>query len=309
MTRHWNMRRQSLQVSVDRLRLYVPFVGSPDVPPLPHQDLLMHGDQHAEGPIPPAPGDDGGSGFAQAPAPPMPPPPPEWPDETLDDWFLRGFGMDEAGHYEPVYVEAAEQFRRCHDRKDRLEGTPQGAARGGRWVRPTPEDAAAVDVDDSLTGILRRGTLRPRPLKFSTPATPKQRTRTLSEESTPSLVDIRGDRDHLHLSDKSSPDLVQATESEEAPAAAETTGARPKRNTRPPARFKDFKMTTAPGGRSGRAEDAKEGAEEHKPPEKESKAAEEDPKQPEFLHLKTLQFKHMLKKLGVKSRHRIAESE
>ena len=59
---------------------------------------------------------------------------------------------------EPIYVEAAEQFRRRHDRKERLEGTPQGAARGGRWVRPTPEEAAAADVDDSPTGIVRRGT-------------------------------------------------------------------------------------------------------------------------------------------------------
>ncbi len=89
---HWNMLRQSLQVSVDRLHLYVPSVGSPDVPPLPHQNLLMHGDPYAEGPIPPPPGDDGGSGFAQAPVPPMPLPPPEWPDETL-----CGFSMDDAG--------------------------------------------------------------------------------------------------------------------------------------------------------------------------------------------------------------------
>ncbi len=231
---HWNMRRQSMEVSVDRLRLYVPAVGQPDVPPMPHQDLLMHGDPHAEGPIPPPPDEEQPVGSWPGP---VPPPPFRWPDGGLDDWFLRGFGMDEDGNYEPVYVEPAEQLRRRQDRAARQEKTPKGDPQHKRrWARQTPEEAAAADDGDSPLGM-RRGMLRPRPLNF----TPAQDDRDIDEESATEFYTPRADRTSP---EESAPDLAEG--------AAPTPPRRPQRHRKLPVRFSEFVL---PGYRRRKQED------------------------------------------------------
>ena len=219
---HWNVRRQSMEVSVNRLRLYVPSVGQPDVPPLLHQDLLMHGDPHAEGPIPPPPDEEESAGNWPGP---VPPPPFRWPDEGLDDWFLQGFGMDEDGNYDPVYVKPAEQFCRRHDRAVRREATPRGDGRHKtKWVRRTPEEAAAAGSGDSPLEM-RKGLPRPRPLQF----TPEQGDKDLSDESASEFVDAREDQ---NLSEESAPDLAEG--------AAATPPRRPQRQRKLPVRFSEF---------------------------------------------------------------------